>query len=356
MRSITYCLVFSSMVCLAGGLVSCKSDGKKKIAPPAPGTSARAPQVIRVEAFEVKTSSVSEKLEVPGSLIPYEATELRPEVSGRVTQLNIKEGQTVPKGTLLVKLYDEDLQAQLKKLQVQLNIYEQTAARQAELLKIDGISKQEYDLSVLQVNNIKADMELIRTAIEKTEIRAPFTGRLGLRNVSMGAYVTPSTLITNIRQENELKLEFTVPEKYSSRIRAGHLVQFTVEGLEKPMQARVLATEEAVTEDTRSLRIRAVVQGKAPQLIPGAFAKVQLDFGQDKNALMVPSQAVIPQAREKKVIVYRSGTAVFETVTTGVRDSSYVQITSGLKAGDTIVTTGLLSIKPEAKIAITQLN
>lgn len=356
MRSISYCLALSTMICLIGGLASCKSEEKKKIAPPAPGTSARPSQVINVEAFELKTSSVSEKLEVPGSLIPYEATELRPEVSGRITQLNIKEGQQVTKGTLLVKLYDDDLQAQLKKLQVQLNIYEQTASRQSELLKIDGISKQEYDLSVLQVNNIKADMELIRTSIEKTEIRAPFTGRLGLRNISMGAYVTPATLITNIRQEDDLKLEFTVPEKYSSRIKAGNLVLFTVEGLSKPIQARVLATEQAVTEDSRSLRIRAIVQGKAAALIPGAFAKVQLDFGQDKNALMIPTQAVIPQARFKKVIVYRNGTAVFETVTTGVRDSSYVQITSGLKAGDTVVTTGLLSIKPEAKIAITQLN
>lgn len=353
MRALSYCLPVFLFIGIISG---CKSDKQKKIAPPKAGTSARPPQEIKVEAFELKTSSVSEKLEVPGSLMPYEATELRPEVSGRITQLNIREGQQVAKGTLLVKLYDDDLQAQLKKLQVQLNIYEQTASRQAELLKIDGISKQEYDLSVLQVNNIKADIELIRTSIEKTEIRAPFTGRLGLRNISMGAYVTPATLITNIRQENELKLEFTVPEKYSSRIKAGTVVRFTVEGQEKSIPAKVLATEEAVMEDTRSLRIRAVVQGRAPQLIPGAFAKVQLDFGTDNKALMIPTQAVIPQARSKKVIVYRSGIAVFETVTTGVRDSSYVQITAGLKAGDTIVTTGLLSIKPEAKIAISKLN
>ena len=342
--------------CLFGGMSACKSDDKKKIAPPAAGTSSRPAQVIKVEAFVLKPGTVSEKLEVPGTLMPYEATELRPEVSGRVTQLNLREGQQVGKGTLLVKLYDDDLQAQLKKLQVQLNIYEQTASRQAELLKIDGISKQEYDLSVLQVNNIKADMELIRTSIEKTEIRAPFSGRLGLRNVSIGAYVTPATLITNIRQENELKLEFTVPEKYSSRIRSGSMVKFTIEGLDKTIPAKVLATEEAVMEDSRSLRIRAVVQGKAPQLIPGAFAKVQLDFGKDNNARLIPTQAVIPQARFKKVIVYRGGTAVFETVTTGVRDSTYVQIIEGLKAGDTVVTTGLLSIKPEAKIAISKIN
>ncbi|MBC6489832.1 efflux RND transporter periplasmic adaptor subunit [Flavihumibacter stibioxidans] len=347
----------SLLFCCLLSLAACKSNDDKKIAPPSAGGGPKGPaQPTRVEAFLVKTSSISEKLEVPGTLMPYEATELRPEVSGRITQLNIREGQAVGKGALLVKLYDADLQAQLKKLEVQLAIYEKTAQRQAELLKIDGISKQEYDLSVLQVSNIKADMELIRTSINKTEIRAPFSGRLGLRNISMGAYVTPATLITNIRQENELKLEFTVPEKYSSKIGAGKIVRFTVEGMEKDIPAKVIATEEAVMEESRSLRIRAVVQGKAPQLIPGAFAKVKLDFGQDNNALMIPTQAVIPQARFKKVIIYRGGTAIFETVTTGVRDSSNVQITSGLAAGDTIVITGLLSIKPEGKLQITKLN
>lgn len=358
MRSLVSGSFQTILACCLLSLAACKSDDAKKIAPPAAGGGGpKGPaQPTRVEAFLVKTSSVSEKLEVPGTLMPFEATELRPEVSGRITQINIREGQPVSRGALLVKLYDADLQAQLKKLQVQLEIYEKTAQRQAELLKIDGISKQEYDLSVLQVSNIKADMELIRTSIDKTEIRAPFSGRLGLRNISMGAYVTPSTLITNIRQENELKLEFTVPEKYSSKISAGKIVRFTVEGMNRDIAAKVIATEEAVMEESRSLRIRAVVQGKAPQLIPGAFAKVKLDFGQDQSALMIPTQAVIPQARFKKVIVYRNGVAMFETVTTGVRDSSNVQITSGLSAGDTIVLTGLLSIKPEGKLQITKLN
>ncbi|GAO44457.1 efflux RND transporter periplasmic adaptor subunit [Flavihumibacter petaseus] len=347
---------FIACLALCTFVTACHSNKDKKIAPPAAGGPAGPAKPTRVEGHLVKTSTVSEKLEVPGSLLPYEATELRPEVSGRITQLNIREGQSVGKGALLVKLYDADLQAQLKKLQVQLEMNEKTAQRQGELLKIDGISKQEYDLSVLQVSNVKADIELIRTSIEKTEIRAPFNGRIGLRNVSIGAYVTPATLITNIRQEEQLKLEFTVPEKYSSKVSTGKKIQFTVEGLNKSVPANVIATEEAVTEDSRSLRVRAVVEGKAPQLIPGAFAKVLLDFGQDNNALMIPSQAVIPQARSKKVIVYRGGTAKFETVTTGVRDSSQVQILSGLMPGDTIVITGLLTIKPEGKIEISKMN
>lgn len=349
-KCISYCLP----MCLALLLGACHSNDKNKIQPPKAG-AARPNAIIKVEAYLVGTSPISEKLEVPGSLLPYEATELRPEVSGRITQLNIHEGQSVSKGTLLVKLYDADLQAQLKKLEVQLEMNQKTAQRQSELLKIDGISKQEYDLSELAVSNIRADIELIKTSIDKTEIRAPFSGRLGLRNVSLGAYITPATLITNIRQEDQLKLEFTVPEKYSARLGAGTVVAFTVDGLTRPMTAKVIATEEAITEDSRSLRIRSIVQGKTPQLKPGAFAKVILDFGQDKNALMIPSQAVIPQARGKKVIVYRGGIAQFEDVSTGVRDSSRVQIVSGLVRGDTVVTSGLLTIKPESKLEIAKL-
>jgi membrane fusion protein, multidrug efflux system len=349
--------IVAAFMCSFFFIIACNSNNSDKIAAPQSGAAAK-PEFppVPVEVFLVKTVAVSDKLEVPGSIIPFEATELRAEVPGRIIQLNIREGQSVNRGALLVKLYDADLQAQLQKLKVQLDIYDKTAQRQAELLKIDGISKQEYDLSVLQVNNIKADMELIRTSIQKTELRAPYTGKIGLRNVSMGAYVTPSTLITNIRQEDQLKLEFTVPEKYSSKMTPGKMVNFTVEGLNKMIPAKLMATEEAVTEDTRSLRVRAIVQGKAPQLIPGAFAKVDLDFGQDKNALMIPTQAVIPQARYKKVIVYKGGTAVFETVTTGVRDSSFIQIVSGVHAGDTVVITGLLSIKPDAKLLISKMN
>jgi len=162
----------------------------------------------------VVAKNLAENLEVPGTLQPFEETEIRPEISGRLISLKIVEGGSVQKGALLAKLFDEDLQAQLNKLKVQLEIAQKTLERQRELLKIQGISQQEVDLSELQANNIKADMELVRVNISKTEIRAPYSGLLGLRNVSLGAYVTPTTLLTTLRQVNQLKLDFMVPEKY----------------------------------------------------------------------------------------------------------------------------------------------
>jgi membrane fusion protein (multidrug efflux system) len=310
---------------------------------------------MRVDAFIVKPTMVSENIQVPGTLIANEATEIHPEISGRLVQLNVAEGKFIPKGALLAKIYDGDLQAQLKKLEVQLKIANTNEERSSQLLKIQGISKSDYDASVLNASNIRADIDITRANITKTEIRAPFSGRVGLKNISPGAYVTPLTILATIQQVDLLKLDFSVPEKYSSEINKGRSVSFTIESSAKTYNATVMATESSITENTRTLMVRAVVENKDAALLPGSFAKVILNFDPDPNALMIPSQAVLPQARGKKVIAYQAGAAKFIDVTTGIRDSARVQIVSGLNPGDTVVVTGLLSIRPEAKIQISKI-
>jgi membrane fusion protein, multidrug efflux system len=311
---------------------------------------------VQVEGFIARPQTINESSTVPGNLMPFEETELHPEVSGRVVQLNIKEGAYVTKGTLLLKIYDGDLQAQLKKLEVQKATAEKTVERQTALLKINGISQQEVDLSILQVNSLKADIDIITTSIIKTELRAPFNGKLGLKNISPGAYVTPSTIVTNIRAVDQLKLEFTVPEKYSSRIRNGMNVLFSVNASAPKYHATVIASESGITENSRSLKVRAIVTNKDKDLVAGSFAQVNLLFGENTNALMIPTESVVPDARNKRVIVYRDGIAKFQVVTTGLRDSSKIEIVTGITAGDTVVTTGLLFIKPGSKIEIVKTN
>jgi membrane fusion protein (multidrug efflux system) len=309
-----------------------------------------------VNGYIVKTGAVSEPLQLPGTLLPLEETEIHAEVNGRITGLYIKEGAFVNKGALMVKLFDGDLQAQLKKLQVQLQIANKTEERNQELLKINGISQQDYDLSFLQVSNIKADIELIKTNIAKTEIRAPYNGKTGFRNISMGAYITPATVITTIRQLNQLKLQFSVPEKYASKISNGQAISFSTAGSNQKFIAKVYATESIVSETTRGLNVRCMVQQNNNTLVAGAFAKVDMDFARNDRAVLVPSQAILPQARGKKVVVYKNGVAVFVDVQTGVRDSANVEIISGLNPGDTIITTGLLGIRPEAKVNLSKVE
>lgn len=340
----------SLLLLLMAGLAGC---GKKKKSDALPSKQAGSkPPPMRVDGYVVVPQPFQENVEVPGNIVADEVAEIHPETSGRIVQLNVVEGKYVSKGAVLAKLYDGDLRAQLNKIQVQLALAQKTEERQAQLLKIQGISQQDYDISLLQVNSLKADIGILQTSIAKTVVRAPFSGKIGLNAISPGSYVTPASVIAVISQTSNLKLDFTVPEKYTGQIKQGQLVTFTIAGSTKQMGAKVIATEATVMENTRSLTVRATVMGADPALIAGTFAKVQLSFDPDPNAILIPTQAVLPQARGKKVILYKSGTAIFADVTTGVRDSARVQILNGVKAGDTVVVTGLLSVRPESKIQI----
>ncbi len=311
---------------------------------------------VTADAFIVKNQAISENIEVPGSLMPAEGTDIRPEISGRLVSIHFTEGGAVKKGALLAKIFDDDLRAQLRKLEVQLEINQKTVERYRELLKIQGISQQDVDLSELQVNNNKADIELIRVAIAKTEIRAPFNGRIGLRSISPGAYVSPADIIATIRQLDQLKLEFTVPEKYSTRFTPGKTIHFSIDGSNEQFTATVLASEYFIDANTRSLTVRGLVKNNNPSLVPGAFARVNLNMDQDSGALILPTQAVIPLSHGKQVIVYRDGKPEFREVTTGIRDSSFVQVTSGLTAGDTVLISGLMAVKPNSQLQLTNIQ
>ena len=345
----------SGFIILSSVIISC-GEKKQTTTTTTGGGPGGQPQVITADALIVSTSSLSADIEVPGTILANETTEIHPEISGRVVQLNVREGSFVGKGALLAKLYDGDLQAQLRKLQVQLQIAEQTENRQSQLLKIQGISQQDYDLSLLQVNNLKADMDILREAVRKTEVRAPFSGKLGLRNISQGAFVTPTTIITTIGQVSLLKIQFNVPEKYGSQLKNGQSINFTIDGSVRNYTANIIATEVTMDENTRSLAIRALVKNGDAALIPGVFAKVRIIVGKTEQAIMIPTIVVQPQGRKKLVYVYRGGKSIPADITTGIRDSSNVQVLTGLNVGDTVITTGLLFLRPGADVKLKNVS
>jgi membrane fusion protein (multidrug efflux system) len=279
-----------------------------------------------------------------------------PEVPGRVVDINLTEGGFTKKGTLLVKLFDGDLQAQLKKSQSQLQLEQQTENRQSELMKVNGISQLDLDQTILQINSIRADIEVLKVQINKTEVRAPFDGTIGLRNISIGAQVTTATALATIRDLRHLKLDFSVPGKYSNTIKPGFKVQFSVRNEDKKYDATVMATEQGIESDTRNLNLRAIVQSDVSSLTPGEFADVELRLSENKSALMVPTEAVIPQARSKQLILAKKGRASFVTIITGIRNASSVQILSGINPGDTVVTTGILFLKPNAVLNFSKVK
>jgi membrane fusion protein, multidrug efflux system len=359
-------LVLTAFIVL---LNACGSKDKKNTSQTQQGAAAKQPP-LPVETMIVSEKELSADIEIPGSLMANESTEIHPETSGRLVLLNVEEGAVVGKGTLLAKLYDGDLQArmkslnvQLKKSEIQLKIAQQTEDRSAKLLKIQGISQQDYDMTLLQVNNIMADMGIInaqmgeiRANMTKLNIYAPYSGKLGLKNISPGSFVTPATIITTISQVNQLKLQFNVPEKYGATIKKGQLVDFTIDGTQKNFSAAVLATEDAIEENTRSLAIRALVKGTDPELFPGAFARVKIVLGKNENALMIPNNSIVPQGRKKLIYLFKSNKAISTEITTGIRDSTNIQVLTGLNKGDTVITTGLLFLKPGSDVKITKVQ
>lgn len=330
-------------------IISCQQN---KNNPTAKNTN-NTTNVLHTEVHIVQPAHLNTAIEVPGTLLPFEETDIKPEVSGKLVKLYIKEGTYVRKGSLLAKLFDEDLQAQLRKLQVQLKIAEKTVERQQELLTISGISQQEVDLSRLQVSNLKADMALLRVNIGKTAITAPFNGTLGLKTISPGAYITPTTTITTLRQLHPLKLAFTIPEMYSSAIRPGEKISFKLSNSETHYQATVTATEAAMEENTRSLSVRALVNSNSQALVPGGFASVSIAISNSNNAILIPTEAIVPQGRKKQVFIVKQGKANAIEITTGSRDSASIEVLSGLHFGDTVITTGLLFVKPGIDIVPT---
>ena len=298
----------------------------------------------KVEALVIRPSKLLNEISVTGSLLPYDEVELKNEVAGRIVLLNLSEGKAVSKGTVLVKLFDDDLQAGLKKLKAQLDLQQQIYKRQSELIKINGISQNEYEQSLLQVNTLQAEIEAQKAQIRKMVVLAPFDGVIGLRNVSLGAVVNTSTTLATIRS-SRLKLDFYVPEKYGDAIKAGMNVDFSLYSGQSDFHANVLATERSIDDATRNLKVRAVINQTAAALIPGAFANVKLQLGANSSALLIPTESIIPMEQSKQVIVAQKGKAHFVTVKTGIRKESMVEITDGLKAGDTLVVSGLLFFK-----------
>ncbi|MDR3653965.1 MAG: efflux RND transporter periplasmic adaptor subunit [Paludibacter sp.] len=304
----------------------------------------------KVDAVVVKPSLLINEITVSGSLMAFEEVNLMNEVSGRIVFINLPEGKFVKKGTLLVKLFDDDLQATLKKLQSELAIQQAIFNRQSELLKVNGISQNDYDQTGLQVNSLKADIDVEKTLIRKTEVRAPFDGVIGLRYVSVGAIITPSTLLATLRTENKIKLDFSVPEKYSSVIKTGMQIKFSMNNTNQLYDASVIATEEGIDIGTRNLKVRALVNSKGKDLLPGSFANVTVRLSENKNALVIPTQAIIPSETDKAVIVARNGKAHFVPVISGIRKASSIEITQGIQVGDTVITSGILFLKEGSKL------
>ncbi|OQC59299.1 MAG: Multidrug resistance protein MdtA precursor [Bacteroidetes bacterium ADurb.Bin012] len=305
----------------------------------------RGNQPLFASGYVIIPVQMSEMIRSTGTLLPDEEVELTFETQGKVVGIYFDEGRRVKKGELLAKLNDAPLQAQLLKLQAQHKLTEEKVFRQKQLLDRDAISRESYDQVATELQTIEADIKLLEARISETELRAPFDGIIGLRLISEGAYATTQTPLARLVKISPLKLEFSIPERYAGDVSPGFPVKFSIDGISKEFQADVYAIDPKIEINTRTIVVRAYYPNKNEELKPGRFTSVSLLLSQIDNAVAVPSEALIPEMNGVKVFVYRNGKAEQVRVTTGLRTESQIEIKSGLKFGDTLLTTAILQLR-----------
>ena len=328
---------------------------KKSTSASANAPRSRGGGELAVDVYIAQEETTQNTVYASGTVVANEEVSLQSESAGRLLQLNITEGAYVKRGTLIAKIDDRDLKAQLKKLTFEEELAAQTEVRQKKLLDIDAISKEEYDLSLNKVSTLSADRELLEVQISKTQVRAPFSGYIGFKNVSVGAYLTPGVSIATMVQTNPIKIDFTIPEKYASLMAKGQEVSFEVDGQTKAFDAKVTAIDPQVDEDLRTLRVRAIAANRERKLLPGMFVRLSVPLGSEQS-IMIPTESIVPILKGKMVYLFKDGIAQEAEITTGVRDDQRVQVREGLSVGDTIIVSALMSIKPGSAIHIANVT
>jgi membrane fusion protein, multidrug efflux system len=320
---------------------------KKEATKPAQG---RRGGPVNVEVMVVQPKMLQSVVQTTGTIIGNETVDLRPEVSGRVTGIFFEEGSFVEKGQKLLKINDADLQAQLKRLEAQEKLLSDDEYRKRKLLDIKAVSQEEYDASLNQLMVQKAEKQMVEAQLAKTEIYAPFSGKIGLRSVSPGSFVVSNTIVASLQQVDPVKVEFDIPEKYSSLVKDGMDISFSLENSDSVFHGKVYARETSINPDTRTLKVRALATNKKQFLMPGWFARVRLVLETFPEALTVPSEALVTDQAVSSVFLCSNGKAKSIKVVTGIRTDTEVQVKEGLQPGDSLIVSGLMQLAKDSPV------
>lgn len=313
-------------------------------------------QEIPVDVFVIKQTDLENEVATVGTIIANEEVEIKSELTRKITGIFFKEGTFVQKGKVLFRLDDADILARLKKLDLDEELNMRQLDREKQLFDKGLLTSDEFEIRETNIEKIRADIEILEVELDKTEIRAPFSGIAGFRNVSIGSLVNNTAILTTIQDVSKVKVDFSIPEKYISAFSPGQNITFRVDGLNEEFTGNVISYEPKLNENTRSIIIRASANNKGNKLLPGTFVKVNLELENINNAVMIPTESVVPKLKGQSVFVYRNGIALSKDVETGIRTEKEIQITSELITGDTVVSTNILRLKPNSKVKIVNIN
>jgi membrane fusion protein (multidrug efflux system) len=351
-------IVYTILVILIGVFVAYRMNKNK--AQKAGAGVGRGPggpaSVLTVNGIVTKAENFSNSLAIAGTIEANEQVDIRSEVSGLVTDIQFNEGTNVSKGKVLVKINDLELQAQLSQALTRQKLAMETEYRAGKLLEKEAISKEEYDVALSELRSLQSQTQLIRAQLAKTLIRAPFSGKIGLRTISAGEYITPSSSIARLVSTNPVKILFSIPEKYAGTIKLNTPISFTVAGSNTPYSGTVYAIEPGIDMSTRTLQLKAKASNNNGELLPGSFAKIDLPLSNVNDAILVPTESIIPVLQGKKVYISSNGKAKEILVETGTRTDKSVLILSGLNIGDTVLTSGIMSLKNDIPVKVKVIN
>lgn len=346
-RIFTYALIIGALVIIAGYRAGWFSKSINKKAETGPNNKA-----LPVSVYVVEPGGLTDKINATGTVLANEEVILSAEVAGRITSINFTEGSNVSKGAVLITINDAELMAQLEKVTYNRKLAEEREQRSRSLLLKEAISQEEYDRVLTELNTVKAESSLISAQLEKTRVIAPFSGIIGLRQVSEGAFVTPGQRIATLTQIQPVKLEFSVPERFAQSVTKGNKINFTLEGTNTSYEANIYAVEPSIDPSTRSVAVRALYPNKNKELRPGSFTRIEFELNHMEDALQVPAQAIIPELGGYKVFVLRNGKAEQVKIGVGIRTQQMVQATEGLNKGDTVITSGILQLRGGMPVVI----
>ena len=323
---------------------------------PVKSNTGKQGRALNVKAVILNETSLSDEFFVSGTLIPDEQVDLSFETSGKITDIFFNEGSSVKKGELLAKTNDAPLQAELRKLESQLKLYTDRMHRQNVLLEKEAVSQEAFQEAQTSLAILRAEIDGVKARIAQTELRAPFDGIIGLRQMSVGSFASSTTTIARLTKTNMLKLEFAIPERYAGILETGTPVRFLVDGDLEERTARIYAIDSDADADTRSFTVRAIYNNGDGKLHPGRYANITLTAQTFKNAISVPSQAIVSEMGVDKVFLYRDGKAQPVEITKGLRNESHVQVVRGLSVGDTVITSGTMQLRTGQKVTLDEVK
>ena len=309
-----------------------------------------------VTAMVVRPGPLTNAIRATGTILATEEVELRSEIARKIARIIFRAGSRVKKRDLLVKINGDELYAQMQKLESQVKLAEEKERRRRLLFDKQNISPEDYEISLNELNSIRSELAYNRARFEKTDLRAPFNGVIGLRYVSEGSYVSSATRIASLQDLERVKIDFAVPERYAQVVQVGQSVRFTRAGSDEVYSGQIFAIEPKIDPQSRTLQVRAMAANPGGRLLPGGFAEVTLELQRFEEALLVPSQALIPELGGQKIFVVKEGKAVAVPVAIGVRTDTRVQILKGVQAGDTVITTGILQLATGLPVQLTSVE